>query len=94
MKKKAKEAEDMNVVPFFSNISGAKIHHNPDYSKNKDADVIPKGNKRAVPNEHWQKDVGASVFPVGMDDDTMGAFLPRAGKDRPQPHKKINECDH
>lgn len=43
---------------------------------------------------YWQMDVSKSVFPVGMDDDPMGAFLPRSGKDRPQPHVKINECDH
>ncbi len=45
-------------------------------------------------NEHWQIDVGASVFPRSNDDDPATAFLPCPGKDRAQPHKKINECDH
>lgn len=94
MKKKSNEAEDLGIVPNYSEIPGGTIHHAPDYAKNKDASVIPKGNKRAIPNEYWQKDVSASVFPIGLDDDPMGAFLPKAGKDRPQPHKKINECDH
>lgn len=95
MKTKSREAEDMGVNgPIHTEISGKKIHHNPDYSKNKDADVIPKGNKRAVPNDHWEKDVGPSVFARGYGDDPAGAFLPRPGKDRAVPHKKINECDH
>lgn len=95
MKKKSKEAIDLGVNgPPPGNIKGSKIHHAPDYFKNIDADVIPKGNKRAIPNEYWQRDVGESVFQCGYGDDPAGAFLPRPGKDRAQPHKKINECDH
>jgi hypothetical protein len=95
MKAKSKEAISIGVKgPPSSNIKGKKIHHAPDYSKDKDADVIPKGNKRAIPNEYWQKEVCKSVFPEGMDDDPMGAFLPKSGKNRPQPHVKINQCDH
>lgn len=30
----------------------------------------------------------------GYGSDPAGAFLPRPGKDRAQPHQKINECDH
>lgn len=45
-------------------------------------------------NDHWQKDVSSSVFERGYGNDPAGAFLPRPGKDRAQPHKKINECDH
>ena len=51
-------------------------------------------NSSTIPAEHWQMDVSASVFPRGHGDDPAGAFLPRPGKDRAQPHKKINECDH
>lgn len=95
MKAKAKEAMDIGVDgPPCDNLKGARNHHAPDYAKNKDASVIPKGSKRAIPNEYWQADVGKSVFPQGMGDDPMGAFLPKPGKDRPQPHVKINECDH
>jgi hypothetical protein len=95
MKKKSKEAEDIGVNgPPPGNIKGGKIHHAPDYAKNKDADVIPKGNKRAIPNEYWQRDVSESVFVRGYGDDPKGAFLSRPGKDRAQPHVKINECDH
>ncbi len=90
--KKSKEARDLGVVPVVNNISGKKIHHAPDYVKNKDASVIPKGNKRAVPNGHWEFRVPASA--EGFGDDPAGAFLPRPGKDRPQPHEKINECDY
>lgn len=71
-----------------------KKHHAPDYAKNKDADVIPKGWGSDVPQKHYVMDVGASVFARGYGDDPAGAFLARPGKDRAQPHKKINECDH
>ena len=43
-------------------------------------------------NEHWQTTVPASA--EGFGNDPAGAFLPRPGKDRAQPHQKINECDH
>ena len=66
MKKKSKEAKDLNV-----------------YEK--------KGNP---PQEHWQIDIGKAAFDRGYGDDPRGAFLPRPGKDRAQPHVKINECDH
>lgn len=51
--------------------------------------------KKGMPsNNHWQVDVSKSVFAEGFGDDAAGAFLPHPGKDRAQPHKKINECDH
>lgn len=60
--------------------------------KSKDINV---GYRKGMPsNEHWQKDVSESVFVRGYGDDPAGAFLPRPGKDRAQPHVKINECDH
>lgn len=68
-----------------------KTHHNPDYSKNRTEDVIKHGDGRAVPNDHWQ--VNVNITPHG-NDSGWGAFLPRSGKDRPQPYTKINECDH
>ena len=48
----------------------------------------------ASKNNHWQMSVADSVFERGYGNDPAGAFLPRPGKDRAQPHKKINECDH
>ncbi len=68
-------------------------HHAPDYAKNKTADVIMKGWDPAVPQEHFIKDVGDSVFPR-YEDNSRGAFLAGNGRVRPQPHKMINECDH
>jgi len=70
-----------------------KKKHAPDYAKNKDADVISKGWGPTAPQEAWVKEVGASVFAKGGND-PAGAFLAKAGKDRPTPHIKINECDH
>lgn len=68
-----------------------KTKHNPDYSKNKTADVIKHGEGRAVPMDFWQ--INMNLTPSG-DDSPWGAFLPRSGKDRPTPHTKTNECDH
>lgn len=68
-----------------------KVHHAPDYAKNKTADVIKKGSGRAVPNEHWE--VNRNLTPAG-DNSGWGAFLPRPGKDRPTTHVKTNECDY
>lgn len=68
--------------------------HAPDYSKNKDASVISKGWGQVIPQEHWVKDVSESVFARGYGNDPAGAFLARPARDRAQPHKKINECDH
>ena len=65
--------------------------HNPDYLKNRTADVIKHGNGRAVPNEQWE--VNLDLTPSG-NNTGWGAFLPRCAKDRPTPHIKTNECDH
>jgi len=92
--KKSKAAIDLGVNPSYGTIKGKKIHHAPDYAKNKDADVIPKGNKMALSDMHWEHDVSESVFARGNGDDPAGAFLPMPGKDRAQPHKKINDQDH
>ena len=68
-----------------------KTHHNPDYSKNRTADVIKHGGGCAVPNDQW--DINMNLTPRG-DDSAWGAFLPRSGKDRPTPHTKTNELDY
>lgn len=68
-----------------------KTHHNPDYAKDRTADVIPKGSGCVVPEHHWQ--INTDITPEGNDSD-HGAFLPRRGKNRPRPYVKINECDH
>ncbi len=68
-----------------------KTKHNPDYLKNRTADVIKHGDGKAVPNEHWE--VNRDLTPAG-NDTAWGAFLPREGKKRPTPHTKTNECDH
>ena len=71
-----------------------KTVHGVDSVKRKDASVVKKGSGCAVPENHWEMDVGASVFPRGYGNDPAGAFLARPGKDRAQPHVKVNECDH
>lgn len=60
----------------------------------KDADVIDSSYKNCFNEKHYEIDVSSSVFAQGYGDDPSGAFLARPGKDRAQPHKKVNECDH
>jgi len=68
-----------------------KVHHAPDYAKNKTADVIKKGSGQTVPSEQWQKNM--DLTPEGSDDG-HGAFNPRCGYKRPTVYPKTNECDH
>ena len=53
---------------------GNKTKHNPDYLKDKTADVIKHGNGRAIPNEQWEKNM--DLTPAGSDDG-YGAFNPK-----------------
>jgi hypothetical protein len=69
-----------------------KTVHGIDALKRKDASVIKHGQGPAVPNEQWEMNINAT--PAGADRPSCDNWLPRAGKDRPTPHKKINECDH
>lgn len=65
--------------------------HNPDYLKNKTADVVKHGDGPAIANQHWE----VMKKPTNNRADTPAdAFLPKSGKDRPVPHEKVNECDH
>jgi hypothetical protein len=69
----------------------AHTKHNPDYTKDRTADVIKKGSGSPIPQEHYE--VNRDLTPQG-DSTGWGAFLPRAGKDRPTTHVKTNECDY
>lgn len=63
--------------------------------KSKAAEAMKVNERKGMPSQdHWQVDVCESVFQRGYGDDPVGAFLPRPGKDRAVPHKKINDCDH
>jgi len=68
-----------------------RVHHAPDYEKNLTADVIKHGDTQTVSGNEWMGN--RDITPKGADN-SWGAFLPRAGKDRPTPHTKTNECDH
>lgn len=60
----------------------------------KEKNISQKGYKNpANEKDHWEMDVSRSVFPKYSDTPT-GAFLAANGSKRPQPHIKINECDH
>lgn len=70
-----------------------KTVHGKDAMKRKTASVIDKGYGLAIPQEHWLMDVGNSVFPRNTGSPGT-AFLAESGAKRPQPHIKINDCDH
>ena len=42
--------------------------------------------------EFWNTSIPSTAR--GYGNNPAGAFLPRPGKDRAQPHQMINECDH
>jgi len=65
--------------------------HNPDYSKNRTADVVKKGSGRAMPNGQWQ--INMDLTPAGSDD-SAAVLNPRNPRERPCTHVKTNECDH
>lgn len=61
--------------------------------KSKAALDLGVNQRKGMPSDqHWQVKVPATA--EGFGDDPAGAFLPRPGKNRAQPHQKINECDH
>lgn len=61
--------------------------------KSKEAKDLNVNERYGMPSDqHWSIRVPASA--EGFGDDPAGAFLPRPGKNRAQPHQKINECDH
>lgn len=65
--------------------------------KDKSKAAIDMGinERKGMPaNDHWQIDASETVFERGYGDQASGAFLPRPGKDRARPFKKINEVDH
>jgi len=64
----------------------------PEAAGRKDASVIKHGSGPAVPNQQWEMNLDAT--PAGNGEWPSASFLPMAGKDRAQPHTKINECDH
>lgn len=63
-----------------------------DGNTRKDASVTMHGYGQLAPNEQWEVNLNPEW--VAEDRPPCHSWLPRAAKDRPQPHKKINECDH
>lgn len=86
-----KKTKPLNVMKNIEEKMVKHTKHNPDYMKDKTADVVKHGSGRAVPNEQWQ--VNMNLTPQGSDS-PEGAFLPRAAKNRPTTHIKVNECDY
>lgn len=50
-----------------------------------------KSEKQANKSGHWEKHI---LINREGKNTPENAFLPKQGKNRPQPHVKINELDH
>ena len=62
--------------------------------KTKKEDMEVNYHKGMPDSDHWEKDVSDSVFPKNKIDNPATAFFATSGTKRPQPHVKVNECDH
>lgn len=79
--------------PPFSKVKleGPKKHH--DFHGN-DASVPAKGDRRAIPGEHWEV-MYSPGSPSRNMEITQGAdFNPKCARDRKTTHLKVNETDH
>lgn len=79
--------------PPFSKVKleGPKKHH--DYH-GMDASVPGKGDKKAVPGQHWERLYNATDASDYMKSVQGDAFNPQCAKDRKTTHIKVNETDH
>jgi len=64
-----------------------KHHHD----HGNDASVPAKGNKRAVPADHWEMTYHAQET---REHRPEARFDPICAKDRPKLYTKVNETDH
>ncbi len=72
-------------------LEGPKVHHN---YHGKDASVPAKGNKRAIPNEHWERSYDP-CYPSRNMEITKGAdFAPKISSERKTTYVKVNKDDH
>ena len=72
----------------------SQTKHTKEALGRKDADVVKHGSGPVCPQDHYEMDVGDTVFPTWSNDNPKDSFLAAKGKDRPRPHNKVNECDH
>lgn len=72
-------------------LEGPKKHHD-DHGPN--ASVPAKGNKPAIPKEHWEIHYPPSEASQNMYLTKGSDFIPKRPKDRKTTHLKINETDH
>lgn len=60
--------------------------------KDKNLNVGSSMKKKPINNDHWEMNFNST--PKGSDMPPSDQWLPRPGKERPTPHRKINQCDH
>lgn len=72
-------------------LEGPKKHHDNHGSK----DSVPaKGNKRAIPNEHWERRYDATDASENMKLVHGSEFNPKNPSNRKTTHIKVNKEDH
>lgn len=92
MAKKSPGVDPMGHSPFSKvKLEGPKKHH--DYH-GKDASVPAKGNKRAVPNEHWEMRYSTCEASPNMEVTQGADFIAKNPTYRQTTHKKVNKEDH
>lgn len=72
-------------------LEGPKKHHDDHGS---DASVPAKGNARAIPGEHWEKQYSQWEASKNMYLTKGSDFIAKQPQDRKTTHLKVNETDH
>lgn len=72
-------------------LEGPKKHHNP---HGKDASVPAKGERRAIPNEHWERSYDLCAPSKNMELTKGSDFVAKNPTDRKTTHLKVNKEDH
>ncbi len=92
MKKKSPGMNPMGYSPFGKEkLEGPKVHHD---NHGKDASVPAKGNKRAIPGEHWEMRYNMSKPSENMIVTEGADFEPKQSDKRKTTQLKVNKEDH
>lgn len=90
--RKSPGIDPMGHPPFSKvKLEGPKVHHD-DHGNN--ASVPAKGNKRAIPNEHWEKHYDLNAPSKNMEFVKGSDFCPKISDERKTTYLKVNKEDH
>ena len=84
--------EQLGHLPFSKEkLEVSKIHHD---NHGEHASVPSKGNKRAIPNDHWEMHYDLGAPSKNMKDIEGSDFNPKCANERKTTHLKVNKEDH